>query len=62
MEDQSLYGRWCGVVACKDNNKVVRCGVSGVAGQVGCDDRLVFGCGWIKGDLRIERTLTHFLP
>ena len=52
---------WCGV-ACKDNNKVVRCG-SCVAGGVGCDDRLVVV---VVGDkireLGIERTLTHALP
>ena len=28
-------------VACKDNDKVVRCSNSGVTGGVGCDDRLV---------------------
>ena len=41
----------CGVgVACKDNDKVVRCG-SGVVGGVGCDDdRLVLVVvGWIGG-------------
>ena len=32
----------CGAgVACKDNDKVVRCSNNGVTGGVGCDDRLV---------------------
>ena len=46
-----LYGRFKGFkavggagVACKDNDKVVECG-SGVAGVVGCDDRLVLVFG-----------------
>ena len=52
----------CGVVVCKDNDKVVECG-SGVVGGVGCGDRLVFGCGWIgegSWELReLPRTLYH---
>lgn len=38
----------CGVVVCKDNDKVGRCG-SGVTGVVGCgDDRLVCVCDMDK--------------
>ena len=33
---------WCGVVACKDNDKGGECSNNGVAGVVGCGvDRLV---------------------
>ena len=32
---------WCGVVACKDNDKSDGCGNNGVTGGVGCGDRLV---------------------
>ena len=49
----------CGVV-CKDNDKVVMvwCGVAGV---VGCGDRLVLVVDKIR-ELRIERTPTRALP
>ena len=43
-----VVGVVCGVVACKDNDKVVECGSSGVAGGAGCGDRLVCICVWIK--------------
>ena len=40
----------CGVVACKDNDKVVECGVV-VVGVVGCDDDrlvvVVVGLWWL---------------
>ena len=41
-----VVGVVCGVVVCKDNNKVGGCSNSGVTGQVGCD-RLVLVCGGI---------------
>ena len=46
-------------VACKDNDKVVKCSIV-VVGVVGCDDRLGLYCGWIGGswELReLPRTL-----
>ena len=63
MEDLRASWLWQRVgVACKDNNKVDRCSVSGVAGQVGCDDRLVFGCGYKVAGLRNEKTSARALP
>ena len=37
----------CGVVACKDNDKVGGCGVSGVTGGVGCDDDRLVVVVWL---------------
>lgn len=39
----------CGVVACKDNNKVSGCSDGCIAGSGGCKVGVVvwvFGCGW----------------
>ena len=54
---------WCGVVACKDNDKVVECG-SGVTGRVGCDvDRLVVVVFvFVVAGLGIDRTSPCALP
>ena len=51
----------CGVVACKDNDKVGGCSNNGVTGGVVCDDRLV-GCGGIRWESGIERTSPRALP
>ena len=48
-------------VACKDNNKVVRCSNNGVTGGVGCDDRLVVVLDKIR-ESGIEKTPTRALP
>ena len=51
------------MVACKDNDKVVRCSNSGVTGRAGCGDRLVCICVWIVvAGLGIEKTPTRALP
>ena len=52
---------WCGVVACKDNDKSDDCGSGGVTGGVGYDDRLVVFVFVVAG-LRIDRTSPRALP
>ena len=53
---------WCGVVACKDNDKDGECSNNGVTGGVGCDDdRLVVVLDKIR-ESGIEKTPTRALP
>ena len=50
------------VVACKDNDKDVECSNNGVTGGVGCDDRLVCGCGWIGGSQELRELPRELYP
>ena len=51
----------CGVVACKDNDKVVECGIV-VVGVVGYDDRLVLVFGWIGGSWELKELPRELYP
>ena len=52
----------CGVVACKDNDKVGECGNNGVTGRVGCDDDRLVVVVFVVGEVGIERTSPRALP
>ena len=54
---------WCGVVACKDNDKGGECSNNGVTGGVGCGDRLVVVVvGWIGGSQELRELPRELYP
>ena len=53
----------CGVVVCKDNDKVGECSNNGVTGGVGYDDdRLVVVFGWIGGSWELKELPRTLYP